>query len=170
MAKRRAGERKPPWLRLLAPDGNIAQLEAAICGTCGRWVLRCRQGVWEVWDPGVIQGDDLTVAIILGVRLTRLKTVYGMRGPTLIDVCGECGIMPDAQYLAEHRCWFAPVGRTPYKPAAKARQPGKPWGGPKLSKQEIAEFKRIWNMPYSRLKYEKAPTMVGQGDEKQTLF
>ena len=24
-------------------------------------------------------------------------------------------------------------------------------------------------MPYSRLKYEKAPTMVGQGDEKQTL-
>ena len=43
-------------------------------------------------------------------------------------------------------------------------------GGPKLSKQEIAEFKRIWNMPYSRLKYEKAPTMVGQGDEKQTLF
>ena len=47
---------------------------------------------------------------------------------------------------------------------------GKPWGGPKLSKQEIAEFKRIWNMPYSRLKYEKAPTVVGQGDEKQTLF
>lgn len=76
----RARERKPPWLRLLAPDGNIAQLEAAVCGTCGRWVLRCRQGVWEAWDPGVIQGDDLTVAIILGVRLTRLKTVYGMCG------------------------------------------------------------------------------------------
>lgn len=58
----------------------------------------------------------------------------------------------------------------PFKPPSRERPPGKPWGGPKLSKQEIAEFKRIWNMPYSRLKYEKAPTMVGQGDEKQTLF
>lgn len=57
-----------------------------------------------------------------------------------------------------------------FKPPKRERPPGKPWGGPKLSKQEIAEFTRIWNMPYSRLKYEKAPTMVGQGDEKQTLF
>ena len=57
-----------------------------------------------------------------------------------------------------------------YQAGWRERPPGKPWGGPKLSKQEIAEFKRIWDMPYSRLKYEKAPTMVGQGDEKQTLF
>lgn len=149
----RARERKPPWLRLLAPDGNIAQLEAAVCGTCGRWVLRCRQGVWESWDPGVIQGDDLTVAIILGVRLTRLKTVYGMCGPTLIDVCGERGIRSDGQYLAEHRCGFAPVSLTPYKPAAKARQPGKPWAsGIKLTEEDVREFERIWNMPVKELK------------------
>lgn len=153
MTRQRARERKPPWLKLLAPDGNTAQLEAAICGTCSRWMLRCKQGVWESWDPGIIQGDDLAVAIILGVRLTRLKTVYGMRGPTLIDVCGERGIMPDAQYLAEHRCWFTPISLMPYKPAAKVRQPGKPWAsGIKLSEDDIREFERIWNMPMKELK------------------
>ena len=73
-------------------------------------------------------------------------------------------------HLAMHMCHLARISVKPFKPPKRERPPGKPWGGPKLSKQEIAEFKRIWNMPYSRLKYEKAPTMVGQGDEKQTLF
>ena len=39
-----------------------------------------------------------------------------------------------------------------------------------MGRAETVEFKRIWNMPYSRLKYEKAPTVVGQGDEIQSLF
>ena len=65
---------------------------------------------------------------------------------------------------------MARVSVKPFTPPKRDRPPGKPWGGPRLSKQEIAEFKRIWNMSYSRLKYEKAPTVVGQGDEIQSLF
>ena len=90
--------------------------------------------------------------------------------PLLRSVSGSAGIRPDGQYLAGHTCHLARVSVKPFTPPKRDRPPGKPWGGPRLSKQEIAEFKRIWNMPYSRLKYEKAPTVVGQGDEIQSLF
>ena len=102
-----------------------------------------------------------------GVKVTWLPSVGH---PLLRSTCGDAGIRPDGQYLAMHMCHLARLSVKPFKPPKRERPPGKPWGGPKLSKQEIAEFKRIWDMPYSRLKYEKAPTMVGQGDEKQTLF
>ena len=65
------------------------------------------------------------------------------------------------------------VSVKPFTPPEKETvRRGKTVGaGPRLSKQEIAEFKRIWNMPYSQLKHEKTPTnKVGQGDEIQALF
>ena len=113
---------------------------------------------------------DLTVAIILGRPLTRVTWLPSVGYPLLRSVSGSAGIRPDGQYLAGHTCHLARVSVKPFTPPKRDRPPGKPWGGPRLSKQEIAEFKRIWNMPYSRLKYEKAPTVVGQGDEIQSLF
>lgn len=148
--RKRACEPKPPWLRLMVPPGNMSRLEADICGGCSHWILRCKQGVWESWDPGVITGDDLTVAIILGRRLTRLEPVYGSTAPRLIDVCGERGIRPDAQYLAEHRCGLMPVSRRPYRPRKTSRT-SKPWdAGVTVSDADIREFERIWNTPLRR--------------------
>lgn len=70
--------------------------------------------------------------------------------------------MPDGQYLARHMCHLARISVKPFKPPKRERPPVKPWGWPRLSKQEIAEFKRIWDMPYSQLKHEKTPTNHGR--------
>lgn len=151
MPKQRACEPKPSWLRLIAQPGNFSKLESDICGGCSHWILRCKQGVWESWDPGVVTGDDLAVAIILGRRLTRLEPIYGSTTPRLIDVCGERGIKPDGRYLAEHRCWTEPISRRPYKPPQSAARQSQ-WGKDiKLTDEELQEFKRIWNTPIRRL-------------------
>lgn len=168
MSRPRASERKPPWLRTFVPKSS--PLVVTVCEGCGLYVIEDRESVWESWDYGCVEGDDLTMAIILGRQLTRVTWLSSVGHPLLRSTFGSRGIMPDGQYLARHMCHLARISVKPFKPPKRERPPGKPWGGPRLSKQEIAEFKRIWNMPYSRLKYEKAPTVVGQGDEKQTLF
>lgn len=168
VSRPRARERKPAWLRAFVPKSS--PLVVTVCEGCGLYVIEDRETVWESWDYGCVAGDDLTVAIILGRPLTRVTWLPSVGHPLLRSTCGDAGIRPDGQYLAMHMCHLARISVKPFKPPKRERPPGKPWGGPKLSKQEIAEFKRIWDMPYSRLKYEKAPTMVGQGDEKQTLF
>ena len=168
VSRPRARERKPAWLRAFIP--KTSPLVVTVCEGCGLYVIEDRETVWESWDYGCVAGAALTVAIILGRPLTRVTWLPSVGHPLLRSTCGDAGIRPDGQYLAMHMCHLARISVKPFKPPKRERPPGKPWGGPKLSKQEIAEFKRIWNMPYSRLKYEKAPTMVGQGDEKQTLF
>lgn len=168
VSRPRARERKPAWLRAFIP--KTSPLVVTVCEGCGLYVIEDRETVWDVWDYGCVEGDDLTVAIILGRPLTRVTWLPSVGHPLLRSTCGDAGIRPDGQYLAMHMCHLARISVKPFKPPKRERPPGKPWGGPKLSKQEIAEFKRIWNMPYSRLKYEKAPTMVGQGDEIQSLF
>ncbi len=167
--KRRASERKPSWLRAFVPKSS--PLVVTVCEGCGLYVIEDRETVWDVWDYGCVEGDDLTVAIILGRPLTRVVWLPSVGHPLLRSVSGCAGIRPDGQYLAGHTCHLARVSVKPFTPPKRERPPGKPWGGPKLSKQEIAEFKRIWNMPYSQLKHEKTPTnKVGQGDEIQALF
>lgn len=163
MSRPRARERKPSWLRQFVPKSS--PLVVTVCEGCGLYVIEDRETVWESWDYGCVAGDDLTVAIILGRPLTRVTWLPSVGHPLLRSTCGDAGIRPDGQYLAMHMCHLAWISVKPFKPPKRERPPGKPWGGPKLSKQEIAEFKRIWNMPYSRLKYEKAPTVVGQGDD-----
>ena len=169
MSRPRARERKPAWLRAFIP--KTSPLVVTVCEGCGLYVIEDRETVWESWDYGLVEGDDLTVAIILGRPLTRVTWLPSVGYPLLRSVSGSAGIRPDGQYLAGHTCHLARVSVKPFTPPKRDRPPGKPWGGPRLSKQEIAEFKRIWNMPYSQLKHEKTPTnKVGQGDEIQALF
>ncbi|MDF7641739.1 hypothetical protein PT279_09100 [Bifidobacterium sp. ESL0784] len=146
-------EPKPSWLRILCPPGNLAKLEAQRCEGCSRWVVSCRQGVWESWDPGIITGQNLTIAIILQRPLTRIQWIPGLRQAQLEDVSGRYGITPDGQYLSLHDCQLAPISHTPYKPLRQQRKPGKPFPtNIKLTKQEIKTFERIWNTPTSELK------------------
>lgn len=168
VSRPRARERKPAWLRAFIP--KTSPLVVTVCEGCGLYVIEDRETVWESWDYGCVEGDDLTVAIILGRPLTRVTWLPSVGHPLLRSTCGDAGIRPDGQYLAMHMCHLARISVKPFKPPKRERPPGKPWGGPKLSKQEIAEFKRIWNMPYSQLKHEKTPAnKVGRG-KKQTLF
>lgn len=168
MSRPRTRERKPAWLRTFIP--KTSPLVVTVCEGCGLYVIEDRETVWESWDYGCVAGEDLTVAIILGRPLTRVTWLPSVGHPLLRSTCGDAGIRPDGQYLAMHMCHLARISVKPFKPPTRERPPGKPWGGPKLSKQEIAEFKRIWDMPYSQLKHEKTPAnKVGQG-EKQTLF
>lgn len=113
-------ERKPPWLRLLAPAGNTMGYKGVRCG-CGRWVLEVRgRSQWDRYDPGVITGEDLTTAIICRRTLSRLTPTTG--APTLETVWGGLGIEADGQYLEHHDCALTPVSQQPYKPLRAGRR------------------------------------------------
>ncbi len=113
--KVKARERKPSGLHRLCADGAGAMLHDVLCEGCGRYVCQCRDGVWETWDPGVVSGGDLPVAIVLRRPLTRI-----VRHPdgqiSLHDVCGVQGLELQGEYLAGHCCGLLPVSTTPYKP------------------------------------------------------
>lgn len=124
----KAVERKPSWLHAMCLAGEAAQLVDVLCPGCRRYVCRCRDGVWESYDPGVISGEDITVALILRRPLSRIIR----RGATftLRDVCGTHGLDPDGEYLAVHTCGLAPVGTCAFKPSA-GRERGKPMQWPR---------------------------------------
>lgn len=119
-------ERKPPWLHRLCTDGAGAMLHDVLCEGCGRYICQCRDGVWETWDPGVVSGDDLPVAIVLRRPLTRL-----VRHPdgqvSLRDVCGVQGLAPQGEYLRRTLLWAAAGQHTPIQ-AAQPQIQGRPDG------------------------------------------
>lgn len=51
---------------------NRAPLWSLSARGCGLYVIEDCETVWDVWDYGCVEGDDLTVAIILGRPLTRV--------------------------------------------------------------------------------------------------
>ena len=94
--------RKPPqWMRRFAPEGNPAHLFPVVC-SCGRWIFSERDVVWQSWDAGIIEGDDLVTAIILDRPLIRIRHVSHMDIVRLETVAGPLGISPDGQYLGAH--------------------------------------------------------------------
>lgn len=154
-ARTKAVEAKPAWLRRFTPAGNTAKLTTVVCPGCGRYVISQRLGVWESWDAGVISGDDLTVAVILNRRLTRIAWLPGLDQPRLIDVCGTRGLDPTATYLAAHDCGQARISGTPYRPPRRAPHAREPFGKDlEPTRQETEEFMRLWRMPLTRLRRE----------------
>lgn len=104
--------RKPPqWMRRFAPEGNPAHLFPVVC-SCGRWIFSERDVVWQSWDAGIIEGDDLVTAIILDRPLIRIRHVSHMDIVRLETVAGPLGISPDGQYLGAHE----------WRPDARQRQ------------------------------------------------
>lgn len=98
----------------MAPKGNTQGYAARRC-ECGRWVLQTRDRCqWQDWNPGVITGDDLAVAIICRRVLTRLTPTSG--APVLADVWLGAGITSDGQYLEQHDCMLAPISERAYRP------------------------------------------------------
>lgn len=149
-------ERKPSWLRILCPPGNLAKLEARRCEGCGRWTVSSRQGVWESWDPGIVSGDDLTIAIILQRPLTRIIWTPGLDQARLEDVSGPYGITTDGKYLSLHDCQLAPISNQPFKPPRQTRKKHNPFSNSiRLTDKEIKTFETIWNTPLSELKPQK---------------
>ena len=105
--------RKPPqWMRRFAPEGNPAHLFPVVC-SCGRWIFSERDVVWQSWDAGIIEGDDLVTAIILDRPLIRIRHVSHMDIVRLETVAGPLGISPDGQYLGAHECGLMPVSVKP---------------------------------------------------------
>jgi hypothetical protein len=137
--------RKPAWLRILCPAGNLSKLVATRCEGCGQWIISCRQDPWESYDPGIIHGtQDLSVAIILGRQLTRIHWIPGLNQPSLRDPYGSHGISQDADYLAGHVCRRTPISMKPFKPPATPRVKKTSWGV-KPTASEIREFEKAWN-------------------------
>lgn len=105
--------RKPPlWMRRLAPPGNPAHLVPAVC-SCGRWIFSERDVVWQSWDAGIIAGDDLATAIILGRQLIRIRRIAQTDTIGLETVAGPLGISPDGMYLGAHECGLMPISVKP---------------------------------------------------------
>lgn len=106
--------RKPKDYRQLVKAGQLVGLTEHRCN-CGRWVIQQRGTIWDVWEPWIIEHDDITVAVILHRRLTRIQQASQV-GIRLIDVCGAHGLDPDGRYLEAHDCTMQPVSHTPYRP------------------------------------------------------
>lgn len=140
---RRGREPKPAWLRLLAPPGNLAQLACEPCPGCGLWVIEQRGPIWDVYDAGILTGDDLTVAIMLDRRLSRIHWHPAIRQATLADPYDGHGLDPNGQYLTVHECGRPRVSSRPFKPpphrAPPARMPGRP-----LTDSEYQQFTAAW--------------------------
>lgn len=138
---------QPAWLRYLCPEQNIAKLVARQCWTCGRWTVSCQQGVWEAYDPGIIQGsNDLACAIILRRKLTRLIWMPILQQVMLEDVFGASGIKTDGIYLAEHACGLHPISVKPFKPP-QARYKPQLFRNKEhvITSEEVKEFEQAWN-------------------------
>jgi len=99
-------------MRLMAPSGNPAHLVPTVC-SCGRWVFSERDVVWQSWDAGIITGDDLTTAIILGRSLTRISRIPQAGTIRLETVFGSNGLDPHGEYLGAHDCGLMPVSVKP---------------------------------------------------------
>lgn len=113
-------ERKPSWLRLMAPAGNQYGYHARRCN-CGRWLFQARdQCQWEDWDAGLLVGDDVVTAILCHRMLCRVTVSDGP--PLLSTVWAGIGIDADGQYLARHDCMLPTIGHTPYRPSRKPRK------------------------------------------------
>ncbi|WP_240544383.1 hypothetical protein [Bifidobacterium sp. SO4] len=150
--RRSTGERKPAWLRSFIPEPNLSHLVTRKCAGCGLYIIEDRENIWQQWDYGIIHGENLTVAVILGRALARVTWITAARQPRLTGVCGTAGLKPDGRYLAAHECGHARISVEPYKPPRRERPPGKPWGGPDLDPDELAEFTRVWNLPCEALR------------------
>ena len=73
---KRAKEKKSAWLSKITTKDNPGGLIAAVCETCRLWVIETRDNCeWAKWDAGVISGDDITIAIILGKPLAHIEAV-----------------------------------------------------------------------------------------------
>lgn len=138
--------RKPSWLRLLCPvANNTAHLHARRCEACREWVAVYTGGpIEEKYDPGILEyGRDLTTALLLQRRVTRI--VISANGAVfhLQDPCGPRGIRQSERYLCEHKCFTTPISEKPFKPPiSKPVQPVKLEGNP--TERELAAFERIW--------------------------
>lgn len=112
-------ERKPSWLRLMAPAGNQYSYHARRCN-CGRWLFQTRdQCQWEDWDPGLLVGDDVVTAILCHRMLCRVTVSDGP--PLLSTVWTGIGIDADGQYLARHDCMLPTISTRPWQPPSHER-------------------------------------------------
>lgn len=135
--------RKPPWLKHLC----AGRLKARKCEGCREWVAVDEQGpVWEKYDPGILDADDLTTAIILNRGFTRIIR-HGASGLfSLRDPCGARGIGVDGEYLALHECHRNPISMKPFKPPR--RRTAERWDPDiLLSDEDVRLFTRLWRQP-----------------------
>ena len=133
-------DRKPGWLHAFCSTPPMAgRLFDRRC-QCGRWIVSQRDGVWDEWDAGLITGDDIMVAIILGRRLALIR--WMPFGDAMLMPVGE-HLDPTGRYLSAHDCRMTPISVTPVKPPRRPRQPTS-WRGPHLTDEEISKTMSIW--------------------------
>lgn len=147
--------RRPPWLRRLCPDHNLAHITPRKCDGCAEWTITCQTDVWESWDPGIITGNDILTAIILNQPLTRIQWIPGLNQPRLINESMSRSLDPTGLYLAPHRCRHTPISHTPFKPPKHRHPKQTTWDtGPEPTREEVETFTRIWTMPLQELEKE----------------
>ena len=145
------GNRRPSWLHLVCTPGNLAHLKARRCDGCAQWTLTCETDVWESYDPGVITGDDLTVAVILDRPLTRIEWFPELEQARLVNESMSRTLDPEATYLTLHRCGHTPISLTPFKPPKKAIRENTWESDAEPTIEDIRTFERVWKTPLSRL-------------------
>lgn len=122
MAKR-AKERKPSWLTRFCDANDPSGPQAKVCETCRLYIIETRDKCeWTKWDAGIIEGDDLPIAIILDKPLCRIDITPCTGHPALKTVLGVIGLKADGQYLALHQCFHKRISDRPWKSGVRKRR------------------------------------------------
>lgn len=101
----------PDWAKQTASH-ITGRVVAKYC-TCGALILEERSTFWSWYEPYIISGRLITVALIMDRRLTLLERGGTFSSITLVATFGSCGITPDGEYVEAHYCGQQPVSSTP---------------------------------------------------------
>ncbi|KAA8832595.1 hypothetical protein [Bifidobacterium tissieri] len=141
-------ERRPAWLTRFC-KGSPDRLTPVQCA-CGQWVISERNTIWVSWDPFVLTGRDITIALILHRPLCRVEW-DPLLGRAILRTVLEP--KPDDHCLCAHECGKPPLGHG--QPAMSTVRPvygvSRGYSPPEINAADLAEFTRIWATPYDQL-------------------
>lgn len=80
----------------------FGKLTATLCDRCGKPIIQDRETIWEEYDPYVVCGKQIMIAIILKRTLMRLEPAsWSYR---IVSTWHETGISADGLYMTMHEC------------------------------------------------------------------
>ncbi|KAA8831451.1 hypothetical protein EMO89_01570 [Bifidobacterium tissieri] len=140
--------RKPMWLDRFC-DGSPDRLTPARCA-CGQWVISERRGIWANWDPGVVTGLQVRVALICGRPLCAVAWHSVFHRAVLRESLRP---VESGHYLCLHECGKPPLSDR--KPDMTDTAPvlgvSVGYDPPPITDTQLTEFERIWAMPVNQL-------------------
>ena len=142
--------KRPAWLTTACRKNNPCGLKPVRC-VCGAWTIQCqpRHNVWDVYDPYIVNGSQVTCARILNIVLDRFEWDSDRQAAYLTSQ-----VVYDERfdYLQQHCCGRPPLSdMTPTLATRRRARHAVPFPYTGSSVDDVARFERIWHAPLDML-------------------